>query len=54
MKDQKTLTLPGRWETNGAVLGDIVEMVRFGLDEDYWDRFPGAVRALDLGDIEVD
>ncbi len=53
VKDQKTLTLPGRWETNGAVLDDIVEMVRFGLDEDYWDDFPGAVRALELTDIEA-
>jgi zinc protease len=53
VKDQKTLTLPGRWETNSAVLNDIVEMVRFGLDENYWDEFPGEVRALTLADIEA-
>jgi zinc protease len=51
VKDQKTLTLPGRWETNEAVLNDIVEMVRFDLDEDYWDTFPGKVRALTLDDV---
>jgi zinc protease len=53
VKDQRTLTLPGRWETNEAVLDDIVEMVRFDLDEDYWDTFAGEVRALDLDDIEA-
>jgi zinc protease len=52
VKDQRTLTLPGRWETNGAVLNDIVEIVRFGLAEDYWNEYAGQVRALSLGDIE--
>ena len=51
VKDQKTLTLPGRWETNGAVLNDIVEIVRFGLADDYWDEYPGEVRAVDLEDV---
>ena len=52
--DQNVLTLPGRWETNGAVMGDIVEMVRFGLAEDHWDRFEGEVRGLTLGDISTE
>jgi zinc protease len=52
VKDQRTLTLPGRWETNGAVLNDIVEMVRFDLDEDYWDTFADEVRTLTLDDIK--
>ena len=50
-KDQKTLTLPGRWETNGAVLNDIIELVRFGLADDYWDEYPAEVRAVDLEDV---
>ena len=33
VKDQRTLTLPGRWETNGAVMADIVQLVRFGLPD---------------------
>ncbi len=52
VKDQRTLTLPGRWETNEAVLNDIVEMVRFDLDEDYWSTFADEVRALTLDDIK--
>jgi zinc protease len=51
VKDQKTLTLPGRWETNAAVMSDIVEMVRFSYPEDYWDTFASRVRALTLDDI---
>ena len=52
VKDQKTLALPGRWETNGAVLNDIAEIVRFDLDEDYWTTYPSQVRALELEDIQ--
>ncbi len=51
VKDQKTLTLPGRWETNGAVMADIVEIVRFGLDEGHWSTYADQVRALDLGSV---
>jgi len=51
VKDQKTLTLPGRWETNSAVLGDIIEIERFSLPEDYWNTFADAVRGLDLEEI---
>jgi zinc protease len=49
--DKKVLTLPGRWETNDAVIGDIVEMVRFGLPEDHWQTFEGEVRGLTLADL---
>ncbi len=47
VRDQSTLTLPGQWETNGAVLASLAEIVRFGLADDYWDRYPESVRALD-------
>jgi zinc protease len=51
VKDQKTLTLPGRWETNTAVLGDIVKIERFSFPQDYWNTFAGKVRALDLAEV---
>lgn len=47
VQDQSTLTLPGRWETNDAVLGSLSEIVRFDLADDYWDLYPATVRALD-------
>jgi zinc protease len=43
--DKKTLTLPGRWETNAAVGGAIAAMVRFGFPDDYWTRYPVEMRA---------
>ncbi len=51
--DQNTLTLPGRWETNGAVMASLVEMTRFDLPDDYWDTFAEAVRGVGLADVSV-
>ncbi len=48
VKNQSILTLPGRWETASSVLASISEIVRFGLDADYWDTYPEHVRALDV------
>jgi zinc protease len=45
-KDSLTLTLPGRWETNGAVAGSLVEVEVFGLGAGYLDAYPGKVRSL--------
>ena len=50
-KDLRTLTLPGRWETNRAVSGDIVAMVRYGLESDHYDRYEDQVRSLDTSDL---
>jgi zinc protease len=40
-----TLTLPGSWETMGALAGAISEIVSFGLDDRYYDTFADKVRA---------
>ena len=50
-KDLRSLTLPGRWETNQAVSGDLVSMVRYGLASDHYDTYVGKVRTLDLADV---
>lgn len=47
----QTLRLPGRFETMRAVSNAIVEMVKFGMPEDYYETYPDLVRALDVGDI---
>jgi zinc protease len=44
-KASLTLTLPGSWETMGAVAGSIGEIVAFGLDDRYFDTYADAVRA---------
>jgi zinc protease len=44
-KASLTLTLPGSWETMGAVAGTIGEIVAFGLDDRYFDTYADKVRA---------
>jgi zinc protease len=44
-KASLTLTLPGTWETIGAVAGTIDEIVAFGLDDRYFDTYADKVRA---------
>ena len=51
VKDNNTLSLPGRWETNAAVLRDIGEIVTYGLPDGYWDTYPDSVRGLSLKQI---
>ncbi|MCC5793561.1 MAG: insulinase family protein [Chromatiales bacterium] len=48
-----TLSLPGRWETAGAVLNSISQLLDFGLPDDYWDGYAEAVRALTVDDINT-
>jgi zinc protease len=50
-KDLRTLTLPGRWETNGAVSSDIAQMERFGFPNDYYDTYAANIRALTAADV---
>jgi zinc protease len=50
-QDNLTLSLPGRWETAGAVLGSLAEIVRFGFDDRYYDGYATKVRAVTLADV---
>jgi zinc protease len=52
-QQNQTLQLPGSWETAGAVLGSITEIVRFGLPDDYFVTYPDKVRALTIGDLSA-
>jgi zinc protease len=47
----QTLELPGSWETNGAVAGTIIELIQFGLPDDYYDTYPSKVNALTIDEI---
>ncbi|NOT28997.1 MAG: insulinase family protein [Planctomycetes bacterium] len=53
VKAQQTLSLPGRWETNNAVLGSLAELVQYGLRDDHWNTFSGKVRALTTDDVNA-
>ncbi len=51
-KKSQTLQLPGQWETMAAVEGSLVEMVRFGLPDDYYAQYPGKVLGLKIEDLD--
>lgn len=46
-----TLTLPGSWETMNALGSSIGNIVRYGLDDRYYDTYAGKIRALKVGDM---
>lgn len=47
----QTLTLAGQWETNGAVLGSIAEIVQYGLPDDHFTTYTKAVRSLNVNQV---
>ena len=51
VKASQTLTLPGRWETAGAIMGSISQIVQYGLPDDHFTTYASKVRALDLGQV---
>jgi zinc protease len=50
-QDSLVLTLPGEWETSGAVAGSLAEIVRFGFDDRYYDGYAAKVRGTSLADV---
>ncbi len=52
IQSNETLSLPGSFETLNAVGQSILEIVQFGLPEDYYETFAGKVRALTTTDVE--
>jgi zinc protease len=46
-----TLTLPGSWETMNALGSSIGNIVRYGLDDRYYDTYANKIRALKIGDM---
>jgi len=50
--NKRTLTLPGRWETAGSVASDISTLVRYGLDESYWDTYVSKLRNTSLEQVK--
>ncbi len=46
-KNNRTLRLPGRFETKRALIGAMQEIVVYGLPDDYYDTYADKVRAID-------
>jgi zinc protease len=51
VKDNNTLSLPGRWETASAVLRDIGEIITYDLPDDYWDTYADNVRNISVEEV---
>ena len=51
-RENRILKLPGTWETMNSVANSIVEIVRFGLPDNYYQTYPQKIRSLQLGDLE--
>jgi zinc protease len=49
----RTLSLPGRWETNRALLSAQSQIVSFGLPEDYWDVYAERINRLTLEQVRT-
>ena len=49
----RTLRLPGQYETKRAVLGALVKILKHGLPEDYFETYAARVRAVSLDDVEA-
>ncbi len=47
----ETLSLPGSRETMNSVGQSVIDLVQFGLADDYYETYAGKVRALKTGDI---
>ena len=43
--------MPGQWETNNAVAGSIMEMITYGLPDNYFQTYPQKVRDLSLAGV---
>ena len=50
-KNSKVLGLPGQWETMGAVVGSLAEIVQYGLPDDYYQKYPALVQKLTIDDL---
>jgi zinc protease len=51
VQNNLVLRLPGSRETSGAVLSRILDVVQYGLPEDYYDTYASKVRALTTRDM---
>ena len=51
VQHSNTLSLPGRWETNPAILAAIAEIVSYGLPEDFWNTYPERLNDLTLEQV---
>jgi zinc protease len=51
-KQNTVLGTAGMWETNGRVNGSVVQIVKYGLADDYWKQYSNRVQKLTLPEVQ--
>ncbi len=51
-KNNISMQLPGRWETNGVILGSLTELMKYELAPDYFKNFSKNVNKMTLEDVQ--
>jgi zinc protease len=52
-KNNLSLRLPGMWETNNSVGNSVENIVRYKFADDYYDKYPAAVKALTISAVNA-
>ena len=53
VQENEILQLPGSWETINSVMGSISNIVRYGYDNDYYQKYPEKIRTLKLQTVQT-
>jgi len=53
VQNSNTMSLSGRWETNGAVLGALGEIVSFGLPDNYWQTYADRLNKISVEQVST-
>jgi len=53
VKRSKTLSLPGRWQTNADIVGALNEVIRFRLPDDYWSTYAADLNRVGITDVSA-
>lgn len=51
-KQNTVLSTAGMWETNGRVNNSVIQIVKYGLADDYWKQYSNRVQKLTLPDVQ--
>ena len=51
-RQNTVLSMSGQWETNAAVTGSLMDVVRYNLPDDYWKKYSARVQSLQLKDVQ--
>lgn len=51
-RQNTVLSMSGQWETNAAVTGSLLDVVRYNLPDDYWKKYSARIQSLQLKDVQ--